>query len=340
MICHQRKIPGLVLLVLVSCWAGCNSPTGGSEAAGVARRTALKDLPPAYRELVLAWRRQDPDWPLRREMALEDPGLTRFLVENLMVELIAAWQAGDFSQEGSSTRGRYDLVRGELWRIGDPAAKPLSELLALGNGQGPAIAGDVLMGLGIAGVRATSDQLLREENTNARGRAAELLGRLPRAPDAEPLVQTRLLDLLRTDPEWIVRRHCALALALRIRGFRAREEGTPDRALGALSRALVDTDPAVSKAAAVGLGIVGDVRAVPALINHLERILRSSDLNHARSVYRSLSALTGVRDLRGTAAWRDWWRLHGKARIDVQAVVPQKSQAKANLVLDPKATWK
>jgi hypothetical protein len=64
--------------------------------------------------------------------------------------------------------------------------------------------------------------------------------------------------------------------------------------------------------------LAGDVRAVPALINHLERILRSTDLSHARSAYRSLFNLTGVRDLRGTAAWREWWRLNGKARIDVQ----------------------
>jgi hypothetical protein len=74
----------------------------------------------------------------------------------------------------------------------------------------------------------------------------------------------------------------------------------------------------VAKAAAVGLGLLGDVRAVPALINDLERILRSTNLSHTRSVYRSLSVLTGMRDLRGTSAWRDWWHLHGKARIDAQ----------------------
>ena len=312
-----------LLLGLCFGWSGCGTPTKQEPARPVAARTPLKDLPSAYRELWAAWIEQAADWPIRRQMALEDPGLTRFLVENLIGELITAYKAGAFTQQGADRLGQYDLIKQELVAIGAPAAGPLAELLALGNGDGPAIAGDVLEALGGAGVSAVSNQLLRTDNSRARGLAAELLTRLPLSRGNEIEVQALLIELLRSDSDWTVRKYSALALARRTRdlsarGGDARDSTASDRALGALSRALVDSDSAVSEAAAVGLGLAGDVRAVPALINHLERILRSTDLSHARSAYRSLFNLTGVQDLRGTAAWREWWRLHGKARIDVQ----------------------
>ncbi|MEO2146169.1 MAG: HEAT repeat domain-containing protein [bacterium] len=315
---YQCKWEGPLILFVCLTWMGCGSTTNQEDPVEVVKRTDLDKLPVAHRELMLAWRNQTPDWPRRREMALDDPSLTRFLVENLMVELLAAWQAGSFTRRGFPELGRYDVIKRELWQIGAPVAEPMAELLAMGNGQGPAIAGDVLQGLGPAGVQAVSKHLLRTDGWSARGRAAELLARLPHGGEFEAEVQERLIELLHSDPEWIVRKHCALALAQRSRGLGGAGAVTPDRALGALSRALVDPDPAVAKAAAVGLGLLGDVRAVPALINDLERILRSTDLSHTRSVYRSLSVLTGMRDLRGTSAWRDWWHLHGKARVDAQ----------------------
>lgn len=322
--CQNKRIgPQMfcgLLLGLCFGWSGCGTPTKQEPARPVAARTPLNDLPSAYRELWAAWIEQAAEWPLRREMALEDPGLTRFLVENLIGELITAYKAGAFTQPGADRLGQYDLIKQELAVIGAPAAGPLAELLALGNGDGPAIAGDVLEALGGAGVPAVSNQLLRTDNSRARGLAAELLIRLPLSSGNETEVQALLIELLRSDSDWTVRKYSALALARRSRDLSTRggAGGDLDRALGALSRALVDSDSAVSEAAAVGLGLAGDVRAVPALINHLERILRSTDLSHARSAYRSLFNLTGVRDLRGTAAWREWWRLNGKARIDVQ----------------------
>lgn len=322
--CQIKKIgPQMfcgLLLSLCFGWSGCGTPTKQEAPRPLAVRTPLSDLPTAHRELWAAWSGQVPDWPLRREMALEDPGLTRFLVENLIGELITAYKSGEFTQQGADRLGRYDLIKQELAVIGAPAAGPLAELLAIGSGEGPAIAGDVLEALGGAGVPAVSNQLLRTDNPRARGLAAELLIRLPLSSGNETEVQARLIELLSSDSDWIVRKYSALALARRSRDLSRSEEygGNSDRALGALSRALVDSDSAVSEAAAVGLGEAGDVRAVPALINHLERILRSTDLSHTRSTYNSLIQLTGVRDLRGTAAWREWWRLHGKARIDVQ----------------------
>jgi len=315
---YQCKWKALLILFVCLSWVGCGSTTNQEGPVEVVTRTDLDKLPIAHRELMLAWRNQTPDWPRQREMALDDPSLTRFLVENLMVELLAAWQAGSFTRRGSSESGRYEVIRRELWQIGAPVAEPMAELMAMGNGQGPAIAGDVLEGLGPAGVQAVSNHLLRTDGWSARGRAVELLARLPHGAEFEAEVQERLVELLHSDPEWIVRKHCALTLAQRSRRLGGAGAVTSDRALGALSRALVDPDPAVAKAAAVGLGSLGDVRAVPALINHLERILRSTDLSHTRSVYRSLSDLTGMRDLRGTTAWRDWWHLHGNARIDAQ----------------------
>ena len=137
--CQNKRIgPQMfcgLLLGLCFGWSGCGTPTKQEPARPVAARTPLNDLPSAYRELWAAWIEQAAEWPLRREMALEDPGLTRFLVENLIGELITAYKAGAFTQPGADRLGQYDLIKQELAVIGAPAAGPLAELLALGVGQ-------------------------------------------------------------------------------------------------------------------------------------------------------------------------------------------------------------
>lgn len=281
--------------------AGCTVPA--EEPTPVLR--ASSQLPEAERQLLEAWRSRGSDWPLVREQALEDPRLASFLVDNALLDLIRAWQRGEFT---FTEAGGYEEVRAEVLALGAAAAPSVAALLGLGNGYGPAIASDVLLRLGPAGARALLAEVAPDRSALVRGQALDLLGGFaPLGADLEAQVRTAAIDALARDPEWIVRERAARTLARRAAGGRQGEDATLD-AVGALSRGLRDADPAVVRAAAVGLGLVGDRRAVPALVNHLERVLRGDDLAAARAAQRGLETLTGATGPRTPAQWRDWLR--------------------------------
>lgn len=281
--------------------AGCTVPA--EEPTPVLR--ASSQLPEAERQLLEAWRSRGSDWPLVREGALEDPRLASFLVDNALLDLIRAWQRGEFT---FTEAGGYEEVRAEVLALGAAAAPSVAALLGLGNGYGPAIASDVLLRLGPAGARALLAEVAPDRSAIVRGQALDLLGGFaPLGLDLEAQVRTASIDALARDPEWIVRERAARTLARRAAGGRQGEDATLD-AVGALSRGLRDADPAVVRAAAVGLGLVGDRRAVPALVNHLERVLRGDDLAAARAAQRGLETLTGATGPRTPAQWRDWLR--------------------------------
>ena len=281
--------------------AGCTVPA--EEPTPVLR--ASSQLPEAERQLLEAWRSRGSDWPLVREQALEDPRLASFLVDNALLDLIRAWQRGEFT---FTEAGGYEEVRAEVLALGAAAAPSVAALLGLGNGYGPAIASDVLLRLGPAGARALLAEVAPDRSAIVRGQALDLLGGFaPLGLDLEAQVRTASIDALARDPEWIVRERAARTLARRAAGGRQGEAATLD-AVGALSRGLRDADPAVVRAAAVGLGLVGDRRAVPALVNHLERVLRGDDLAAARAAQRGLETLTGATGPRTPAQWRDWLR--------------------------------
>ena len=281
--------------------AGCTVPA--EEPTPVLR--ASSQLPEAERQLLEAWRSRGSDWPLVREQALEDPRLASFLVDNALLDLIRAWQRGEFT---FTEAGGYEEVRAEVLALGAAAAPSVAALLGLGNGYGPAIASDVLLRLGPAGARALLAEVAPDRSALVRGQAFDLLGGFaPLGADLEAQVRTAAIDALARDPEWIVRERAARTLARRAAGGRQGEDATLD-AVGALSRGLRDADPAVVRAAAVGLGLVGDRRAVPALVNHLERVLRGDDLAAARAAQRGLETLTGATGPRTPSQWRDWLR--------------------------------
>lgn len=293
------------LLMAAGCTAllaaGCTVPA--EEPTPVLR--ASSQLPEAERQLLEAWRSRGSDWPLVRERALEDPRLASFLVDNALLDLIRAWQRGEFT---FTEAGGYEEVRAEVLALGAAAAPSVAALLGLGNGYGPAIASDVLLRLGPAGARALLAEVAPDRSALVRGQALDLLGGFaPLGLDLEAQVRTASIDALARDPEWIVRERAARTLARRAAGGRQGEDATLD-AVGALSRGLRDADPAVVRAAAVGLGLVGDRRAVPALVNHLERVLRGDDLAAARAAQRGLETLTGATGPRTPAQWRDWLR--------------------------------
>lgn len=293
------------LLMAAGCTAllaaGCTVPA--EEPTPVLR--ASSQLPEAERQLLEAWRSRGSDWPLVREQALEDPRLASFLVDNALLDLIRAWQRGEFT---FTEAGGYEEVRAEVLALGAAAAPSVAALLGLGNGYGPAIASDVLLRLGPAGARALLAEVAPDRSALVRGQALDLLGGFaPLGADLEAQVRTAAIDALARDPEWIVRERAARTLARRAAGGRQGEDATLD-AVGALSRGLRDADPAVVRAAAVGLGLVGDRRAVPALVNHLERVLRGDDLAAARAAQRGLETLTGATGPRTPSQWRDWLR--------------------------------
>ncbi len=295
----------VALLLAAGCTAllaaGCAVPA--EEPTPVLR--ASSQLPEAERRLLEAWRSRGSDWPLVREQALEDPRLASFLVDNALLDLIRAWQRGEFT---FTEAGGYEEVRAEVLALGAAAAPSVAALLGLGNGYGPAIASDVLLRLGPAGARALLAEVAPDRSALVRGQALDLLGGFaPLGADLEAQVRTASIDALARDPEWIVRERAARTLARRAAGGRQGEDATLD-VVGALSRGLRDADPAVVRAAAVGLGLVGDRRAVPALVNHLERVLRGDDLAAARAAQRGLETLTGATGPRTPAQWRDWLR--------------------------------
>ena len=173
--------------------AGCTVPA--EEPTPVLRTSS--QLPEAERQLLEAWRSRGSDWPLAREQALEDPRLASFLVDNALLDLIRAWQRGEFT---FTEAGGYEEVRAEVLALGAAAAPSVAALLGLGNGYGPAIASDVLLRLGPAGARALLAEVAPDRSALVRGQAFDLLGGFaPLGADLEAQVRTAAIDALARD---------------------------------------------------------------------------------------------------------------------------------------------
>ena len=300
--------PARILLAsLVLFLGGACAGTGSSGASGGAGERPA-EIPAAHRELWQAWTTEAPDWPARREQFLRDQALTRFFVENLTRELVQAYLGGELSRAHDGTSGRYDRARAELIVLGEHAVPTVSELMVLGDGSVALVCAELLEDIGAGAVPYVAG-LLEREDAPARRRAALLLADLPRTPAVEAEVQESLAACLREDADWAVR--AASARALSIRGARSLDLA-PSRS--ALSAALADPDEAVSSAAAAGLGRLGDRKAIPALINHLERSERRADLQGVRSCLGALRQLSGASEPRYPAEWREWLKENGTGR--------------------------
>lgn len=279
----------------------CHTPP---EPPAPAPLQTLDQLPERQRELLLAWRNRSPSYPALREAAREEPALLSFLVDNLMLDLLRAWHRGRFTFDEV---GGYHEVRTELVRLGAPSAPALAALLGVGNGYGPAIAEDVLPLLGEAAVSALLDETNVDRPPLVQAQAMDVLEALPFLGPRPMDVLTVLQERLAQSEHWVVRERAARTIgSLAPRSSLSEEERLA--LVRSLSLALADTDRAVSNTAALSLALVRDLRAVPALVNHLERLQRGDDLAAARAVQRALEELTGVRGLRTAAAWRGWLR--------------------------------
>lgn len=293
------RLPILVLLCLLPA---CNSAGGKSKGTGEVR--AVGELPEAYSKLWLAFMSEAEDWPQQRAAAMADPGQGTFLVQNLVRTLLQGLQvrqAGKLSANGAKLCQRASE---ELLNLGRPAADALAELLAISHGEVTLLTSELLQRMGPEALDALLAQLAREEEVNARRQAATLLAEMPYGLEGrEERVREALVQRLKQDPDWLVRKRCARALAQRGVHDTGLEE-----ARRALCTALFDEDFDVRHEAILGLLRLDDPGCVPALINLLERSSRNADPGGMAQAQTALMEITDTEERRSPIQWRTFWR--------------------------------
>ncbi len=268
----------------------------------------MHELPAEYRELWRAFLRRDPAYADLRDVALEDPKRTTFLVENLVATMLAELTAGRIDSGDPKRPTLYARAQRELVEIGEVSAPALAEVLPLGLGMGPVAAGELLVQIGAPAVPPLLEQLARREHVVARRRAAKALGDLaqsgiPPGSDAQS-VRAALGAHLADDPDWIVRSQCALALG----PWGKRSVHEMNHSASFLIAGLRDPDSSVRTDVVHGLARLGDPRTFPALIDHLARSEASGDVSMTMLTQAALCAMTRRRDVTTPAGWRAWWR--------------------------------
>jgi HEAT repeat protein len=98
-------------------------------------------------------------------------------------------------------------------------------------------------------------------------------------------------------------------------GARASRHTHKGYAAGVLARCLGDADPAVCESAAKGLSELAEPRAIPFLIDALERNSARGDVSALRATQASLRALSGEKRDRSAEEWRRWWREEGERAL-------------------------
>jgi len=292
---HHRLsawVATLCLCALTLAFApACQSP--GAELRPVA------ELPESYRVTWEAWLAADPNWEARRERIRVDPGLRRFLIDNLIIQLVRSYDRAELSNV--ERVGRFDRARAELLQWKSDAAPVLVELLAVADGVVGPLVGGLLVETGREAL-APALELLERRELLARMRGATLIGKLPHGLKDEAHIQSELARLAAGDESAVVRGKAVEALARR--GARDRDTSF---AGGKLVDALRDADSLVAREAALGLARLADPRAVPALIAYLERCRLAGDVVGLEAAVDGLRTLTGA-DFRSDArAWQRWW---------------------------------
>ena len=125
------------MLLLAACASSkSTTPHSSSTAApkdSTARVVPIAQLPQAHKQVLAAYTRGGDEWERERLDVLDDPALTRFLVDNLIVEMVHA-HAGLTGAEPGRSRRAFDRAVNELVRIGEPTLPPLVGLLEVGDG--------------------------------------------------------------------------------------------------------------------------------------------------------------------------------------------------------------
>lgn len=277
--------------------AACGAPPAKPDAV-----VPIAELPPRHQEVWRAYHAGGAPWIVERERVLDDPELARFLVDNLVGEMVRAYDRSRLAVTGRKD-GPFERARAELVVFHEESTPVLVELVRIGDGVVAFLARDVLVEIGAESVGASLG-LLADRDERVRQRGAELQAELggPAAPEVEEAARARLVELVADDPSWAVR-----ALAAKALGRRGRVARETSRARVALVAALGDDDPAVVQAAVEALADLGDPRGVPSLIEAYEAAQRGGQLKTLQAARRSLRALTGT-DRESPDAWRAFWQ--------------------------------
>ncbi|MBK7643627.1 MAG: HEAT repeat domain-containing protein [Planctomycetes bacterium] len=297
---RHLAIPFLILGV-----AACAAPRGPADSGRVVRED---ELPAREREVWESYHAGGPAWELERERVLADPGLARFLVDNLVREMVQSYDHSRLASSGERA-GPFERACDELVRCAGASTPVLAEMLALRDGIVSFLAADLLARIGASALEPVRAKL-GSGQAEVRRRAAELLGRLPNAGAAEGRVEEGLGALAERDPAWIVRAQAAQAL-----GARGAQHAHKGYAAGVLARCLADPDPAVVESATKGLRALAEPRAIPILIDALERSSSSGNVSALHAAQDALRALSGEQADRSPAEWRRWWTEVGERAL-------------------------
>ncbi len=284
----------------LAAWAACTTPSKEPQRAS---SVPAGELPASHRELLAAYGAGRATWEQERELLLADPALERFLVENLVIEMMRAFAAST-GPDAERARSAFDRAQAELVRLPDASVPVLAGLLEIADEVTSVLAMQTLERIGRPALPAAL-QSCASPTPTARRRAAHLLGRLPPATAGEDAAGQALALLLARDPEWIVRAEAALSL-----GARAARDRATEPARKALEAGLEDPDPAVCRSSARALIDLGDPLAVPALIRSLEVAAREGEPRMVQACQAALRGLTGETRPLDFDGWRNWWLDH------------------------------
>lgn len=277
----------LALWLCAALALGC-----ASRPAPGPKLTPLNEIEPELAELWRAYRESAAPgglerWEAARARALEDPRATRFLVDNLGAEMVAAFEREDALTKASPA-SRFLRARAELVRLGAPAVPLLVGMLS---------ADEVLARLGgdtleLIGPPAGMELLraLESDDVKARRRVCELLVRLPPLGAGDPFLVAALERAAASEPDLQAR-----AFAIEALGARAAACGEGPRVEAQLVALLEAPEGLYAGRAARGLARLGELRLAPVLLRTYERGLRSGDALLRRELQAALVLLAPAR---------------------------------------------
>ena len=283
-----------LLLVAAGCAGPDSSPSGSSR--DLSERSAERGA------LLSAWSGGAAEFETISKELLVDEELARLWAEDLVVVMVASYRSEGVAAPGQ-LNGSFERARRALLELGDLAVEPLVTMVLIGSEIGAHLALDTL----VEGRERRAAPVLAGAMSAAapsgRARAAGGLGALAFSAEQEGEVLRALEQVLFNDPIWVCRAQAARSL--RARADRA---GAILRVRTSLSRGLGDVDEGVQDACCLGLGGLGDQAAVPALINHLERLVRAGGgLNRLRAAQAALKSLTRTEQDLSPRQWRARW---------------------------------